>query len=365
VDVRISGRQIAVDFHLDTISTLEFIAKSHPSIDPLDRAAAPPFRQEVYDHLNLQFRLSADGQRCDPSEMFNFLYVPEVDKYSVQYLLQCPVEINELTIDFKVFSEQTGMNTTIATVLTNRGGERYVFTRESRAVIRMGDLTGRPRDVTRLMRNYDPLKGFRSEADRQAALGIIAGPSTPVTPNHRTTNGAPAFRDGFWSAAVALLQLVDPLLFLLCMVIGIRAVRQRGMAALLFILLCSAGMLAHRAGLVQISFLIEALLLCGLTVFAAVHVVVGTGEAPRLQASAIAGLLSGISAGDGSGSGTLPSVVVGIGAGALCLVSVAWALVVVADRLLPAWRRGGQGVLIGIAAASVLLLGLRLYFAFS
>jgi hypothetical protein len=137
------------------------------------------------------------------------------------------------------------------------------------------------------------------------------------------------------------------------------------MASLLFILLCSAGMLAHGAGLVRISFFIEALLLSGLTVFAAVHAAVATDETPRLQASAIAGLVSGITAAEGSLSGTRLSLLAGIFAGAIVLVTVAWVAVIAADRLLPAWRGKGKGVLIGIAAASVFLLGLRLYFAFS
>ncbi|MBN2804826.1 MAG: hypothetical protein JXR91_17150 [Deltaproteobacteria bacterium] len=300
-DVRIIDNVLKIDLSIDTISTLEFVREKNPSVNEFDREGAMAYKDLIFKHMNGQLSIFNNGKYCKPSENFNFTLITKNDRYVVSYMLTCDEPVKKMHVKSNIFMEQSGLNTTIATFISNKGAQRYVFTRGSTlADIDIDDLTGTPKDTRTLMKNYDPLNGFKTEKDRLAALGIKVEELTDKNSTHQNNKEAIKIKElstfeGFKGAAIAFITAIDPLIFLIAMLLTLGEPKKQVVSGLLFTSLFFAGEFLSVLGLIEISnYLIWTLIALPsfiMTIFSFTKLFTLKN---RLRIAAAAGLVNGI-----------------------------------------------------------------------
>ena len=229
------GHEVRVDFKLDAPSVLALLNRSHPDRPTTTVAAIKDQRAAVLDYLRTRFSISNDGQPCPQGPLDELAVHEQIAKVFVVLHFACAGDLRQLTIESRIFNEESPTPQILGSFHYQRALEHYFFSGGMRvANISVRDL----RQV--LPAVIDKSRPFEMATPPDNAY---AG-DTAFAPARNHGGGFFAF---IWQGVLHILGGLDHVLFVVSLVI---AVRSRGE----LVLIVSSFTVAHSISLVLGTF---------------------------------------------------------------------------------------------------------------
>ena len=341
-DAFTNGRDVRVDFRIDATSVIELVNRTSKGKPPIGRAEVEANGGVLLDYVGKNFTLHNGAQACPPALPDTILLHPQIDKAVFTIFLRCADALDVLTLRSTLFHEEETPHQILGTFHHLRALEHYVL---SPAI----------KEAVIPLKRLAQVMPMVADGSRQFRM---------ATPPPGAFDPKPAPRPGFLhfigQGVLHILGGIDHLLFVLSLVIVIRAWGQLAAVVTSFTIAHSVTLAAGALGLVRISPRIVEPMIALSIIYVAVENVVRLAPRARLGITFAFGLIHGFGFSSvlrdlGLPRGQLvPALLgfnLGVEAGQLLVVAPLFPLVLWLQRRAPAYRRVRVSVNASVALA--------------
>jgi hypothetical protein len=344
-DAFTNGRDLRFDFRLDATSVIELHTRAHPDRPAITRAEIEARAALLLGYVARNFSVQNAGAACPPSMPEKITYHGGIDKVIFTAVYRCPADLDVLTLRSTIFHEEATPHQIIAAFHHLRALEHYFFSPgASEAVIpvhRLAQVLPMVQDGSRQFRMATPPPGAFSAAPQ---------PARPSGFVHFVGQGV-----------MHILGGIDHLLFVLSLVIVIRAWGQLAAVITSFTIAHSVTLAAGALGLARISPRIVEPMIALSIIYVAIENVVRLAPRARLGVTFAFGLIHGFGFSSVLADLGLPRAQLvpallgfnlGVEAGQLLVVAPLFPLVLWLQRHAQLYRRARIGVNAGVAVVA-------------